>query len=63
MSEKKLPEVQVGQRFTADVMDRFQAVALVRKLPTTWLVAAIRPDGWPAHLRLTMQASLEKTSA
>jgi len=45
----------VGQRFTVDGLDRLPPVQLIRKLPTTWLVAEIRPDGTVdrAHFRLS----------
>ena len=58
-----LPQVEVGQRFTVEGMDRLPPVALIRKLPTTWLVAEIRPDGTVdhAHFRLTKQSLLGKT--
>ena len=40
-----LPKVAIGQRFTVDGLDRLPPVEFVRKLPTAWLVAEIRPDG------------------
>ena len=43
--KKVLPNVQVGQRFVVDGLDRLPPVELVRKFPTTWLVAEINPDG------------------
>jgi len=63
MSDKKLPEVEVGQRFTVDGWDRLPPVQLVRKLPTTWQVADINPDGTVsrATYRLKRESLLGKT--
>lgn len=42
---QQLPAVEVGDRFTVDEMPHLPLVELVRKLPTTWVVAEVRPDG------------------
>lgn len=41
----QFPAVEVGDRFTVDEIPHLPPVELVRKLPTTWVVAEIKPDG------------------
>jgi hypothetical protein len=41
----QLPAVEVGDRFTVDEIPHLPPVELVRKLPTTWVVAEVKPDG------------------
>ena len=41
----ELPNVSVGERFTVDGWEKLPPVQLLRKLPTTWQVAEIKPDG------------------
>jgi hypothetical protein len=51
----QLPAVEVGDRFTVDEIPHLPPVELVRKLPTTWVVAEIKSDGsrdrWTYRLR------------
>ena len=59
----RLPAVEVGDRFTVDELPHLPPVELVRKLPTTWVVAEIKSDGsrdrW--SYRLSKAALIGKT--
>ncbi len=59
----QLPAVEVGDRFTVDEMPHLPLVELVRKLPTTWVVAEVKSDGsrdrWT--YRLSKAALIGKT--
>lgn len=41
----QLPALEVGDRFTVDEIPHLPPVELVRKLPTTWVVAEVKSDG------------------
>ena len=60
---QQLPSVEVGDRFTVDQIPHLPPVELVRKLPTTWVVAEIKTDGsrdrWT--YRLSKAALIGKT--
>jgi|JI10StandDraft_1071094.scaffolds.fasta_scaffold779341_3 hypothetical protein len=59
----QLPALEVGDRFTVDEIPHLPPVELVRKLPTTWVVAEVKPDGsrdrW--SYRLSKAALVGKT--
>ena len=42
---QQLSAVEVGDRFTVDEIPHLPPVELVRKLPTTWVVAEVKSDG------------------
>jgi hypothetical protein len=60
---QQLPDLEVGERFTVDEIPHLPPVELVRKLPTTWVVAEVKPDGsrdrW--KYRLSKAALVGKT--
>jgi site-specific recombinase XerD len=59
----ELPNMEVGQRFTVNGWDRLPPVQLLRKLPTTWQVAEIKPDGTldRGHYRLKKESLIGQT--
>jgi hypothetical protein len=60
----EIPKLDVGQRFIVEGWeDRLPPVQLLRKFPTTWRIAEIKPDGTLArgHYRLRKESLIGRT--